>query len=141
MTWYQLFLFLHITAAIIWLGGGSRPDYGWTVERGGDPDEIARFAGRAGVLGERMFVPASLIVVLAGVALMINGNWSWDQLWVVFGLVGFAYSFVSGLLVISPMAKKLPHVGPTTAAGQALIARLFTSFASSSRFCSRSSSR
>jgi hypothetical protein len=41
-------------------------------------------------------------------------------------LVTFAASFVTGLFVISPMAKRIPEVGPTTPAGQALIARLFS---------------
>jgi uncharacterized membrane protein len=126
MTWYELLLFVHVSAAVIWLGGGLvLQTYGAVVRRVGEPAELAQFSGRAGVLGERMFVPASLVVVLAGIGLMLDGNWKWEQLWVVFALVGFAYSFVSGLFVISPMAKKIPEVGPTTPAGQALIVRLF----------------
>ncbi len=127
MSWYEFLLFVHITAAVIWLGGAfTFQMYGAVVRHGGDPEEIARFAGRAGLLGERMFVPASLVVVLAGVGLIINGNWEWGQLWVIFALVTFAASFLTGLLVIAPMAKKLPVVGPTTPAGQLLIRRLFT---------------
>jgi uncharacterized membrane protein len=127
VSWYEFLLFAHITAAVIWLGGAfTFQMYGAVVRHGGDPEEIARFAGRAGMLGERMFVPASLVVVLAGVGLIINGNWQWGQLWVIFALVTFAASFVTGLLVISPMAKRLPAVGPTTPAGQLLIRRLFT---------------
>ena len=127
MTWYEFFLFVHITAAVIWLGGAfTFQMYGFVVRRGGDPGEIALFAGRAGHLSERMFVPAALTVVLAGIALMINGNWDWDQLWVIFALATFAASFLTGVLVISPMAKRIPVVGPTTPAGQALIERLFT---------------
>ena len=127
MTWYEFLLFVHITAAMIWLGGAfTFQMYGAVVRRGGDPEELARFAGRAGVLAERMFVPASLVVILAGVGMMIDGNWDWGQLWVIFALVTFAASFVTGLFVISPMAKRIPVVGPTTPAGQALIQRLFT---------------
>ena len=127
MTWYEFLLFVHITAAMIWLGGAfTFQMYGFVVRRGGDAEEIARFAGRAGHLGERMFVPASLVVVLAGVGLMIEGNWSWDQLWVIFALVTFAASFATGLFVLTPIAKQIPVVGATTPAGQTLIARLFT---------------
>jgi uncharacterized membrane protein len=127
VTWYEFFLFVHITAAVIWLGGAfTFQMYGAVVRRGGDPGEIALFAGRAGHLSERMFVPASLTVILAGIALMINGNWDWGQLWVIFALVTFAASFLTGVLVISPMAKRIPVVGPTTPEGQALIERLFT---------------
>lgn len=126
MTWYELFLFVHITAAVIWLGGAfTFQMYGLVVRRGGDPEEIARFAGRAGVLAERMFVPASLVVILAGICLMIDGNWDWGQLWVIFALVTLAASFVTGLFVLGPIAKRIPVVGPTTPAGQALIERLF----------------
>jgi hypothetical protein len=57
---------------------------------------------------------------------MIEGSWDWGQLWVVFALVTFGASFVTGLFVISPMAKRLPSVGPATPAGQELIRRLFT---------------
>ena len=57
---------------------------------------------------------------------IIDGNWDWDQLWVIFALVTFAASFATGLFVITPMAKGIPVVGPTTPAGQALIQRLFT---------------
>jgi uncharacterized membrane protein len=127
MTWYEFLLFAHITAAVIWLGGAfTFQMYGAVVRRGGDAEEMARFAGRAGSLSERMFVPASLVVLLAGILLMIEGNWNWNQLWVVFALVVFAASFATGLLVISPMAKRIPEVGPTTPAGQALIQRLFS---------------
>jgi uncharacterized membrane protein len=127
MTWYEFLLFVHIAAAAIWLGGAfTFQMYGLVVRRGGDPEEMARFAGRAGWLSERMFVPASLVVVLAGVGLMIDGNWDWDQLWVIFALVTFAASFLTGLLVLGPMAKRIPVVGPTTPAGQALIQRLFS---------------
>ena len=127
MSWYEFLLFVHITAAVIWLGGAfTFQMYGAVVRRGGDPEEMARFAGRAGALGERMFVPASLLVVLAGVGLMLEGSWDWGELWVLFALVAFAASFVTGLFVISPMAKKIPVVGPTTPAGQSLIQRLFT---------------
>jgi hypothetical protein len=73
-----------------------------------------------------MFVPASLVVILAGIGMMIDGNWDWGQLWVIFALVTFAASFVVGLFVISPMVKRIPVVGPTTPAGQALIERVFT---------------
>jgi uncharacterized membrane protein len=127
MTWYEFLLFVHIGAAMIWLGGAfTFQMYGWTVRRGGDPDEIARFAGRAGALGERMFVPASLAVVLAGILMIFEGNWDWDQLWVIFALVTFAASFVVGLFVLTPLAKSIPVVGPTTPEGQARIGRLFT---------------
>ena len=46
MTWYEFLLFVHVTAAVIWLGGAfTFQMYGAVVRHGGDVDEIARFAG------------------------------------------------------------------------------------------------
>ena len=100
MTWYELLLFVHIACAVIWLGGSfTFQMYGMVVRRGGDPGEMAQFAGRAGMLGERMFTPASLLVLLAGIGLMLEGSWDWGLLWVDFALVAFAASFLVGLAV------------------------------------------
>jgi uncharacterized membrane protein len=128
MSWYEFLLFAHISGVAIWLGGGFfMQAYGVAVRKGGDPREIATFAGRAARTAERVFVPASLLILLAGVGLMIEGSWDWGQLWVIFALVVFAASFVSGLFHIAPMAKKLEKVGPETPEGQELIRKIFTS--------------
>ncbi len=127
MTWYEFLLFVHVACAVVWIGGASVFQvYGTVVQRGGDPGEMAQFAGRAGLIGERLFTPMSLLVLLAGIGLMIEGSWSWGDLWVVFALIAFAVSFALGLGVIAPLAKQLPAVGPATAEGQAVIRRIFS---------------
>ena len=73
MTWYEFLLFVHVSCAVIWLGGGFVFQvYGFVVQKGGDPAEMATFAGRAGRIGERLFTPAALLVLLAGIGLMIE---------------------------------------------------------------------
>jgi uncharacterized membrane protein len=127
VTRYEFLLFVHVSGAIIWLGGGFLFQvYGSAVRAGGDVKEIAQFAGRAGHLSERVFVPTALLVVLAGIGLMLDGNWDWGQLWIVFALVTYACSFAVGLFYLGPTAKKLPKVGPETPEGQELIRRIFT---------------
>ena len=59
--------------------------------------------------------------------MMIEGSWDWGQLWVVFGLVVFAGSFLSGLLHIAPMGKRIEAVGPESPEGQELIRKIFAS--------------
>ncbi|HSC93177.1 MAG TPA: DUF2269 family protein [Gaiellaceae bacterium] len=126
MTWYEFLLFVHVAGAVVWLGGSFFTQaYAMVVLRGGDPREMATFAGRASRLSERLFVPASLLVLLAGIGMMIDAGWDWGQLWVVFALVVFAASFVVGLFYISPTGKRIPEVGPETPEGQALIRRIF----------------
>ena len=126
MSWYEFLLFVHVACAIIWIGGGFLFQvYGMVELRSGDTAAIARFAGNAGRIGERLFTPTALVVVLAGVGLMIEGSWDWGELWVVFALVAYAASFLLGLLVLGPTAKRIEAVGPATAEGQALIRRVF----------------
>ena len=57
---------------------------------------------------------------------MIDGDWPWGRLWVLFALVTFAGSFLLGVGVLSPTAKRIEAVGPETPEGQRLIRRVFT---------------
>jgi uncharacterized membrane protein len=126
VTWYEFLLFVHLAGAIIWVGGAFLFQvYGMIEVRSGDPAVVARFAGNAGRIGERLFTPVSLLVVLAGIGLMIDGDWPWDRLWVVFALAAFAGSFLLGVSVLGPTAKRIEAVGPETEAGQRLISRIF----------------
>jgi len=127
VTRYEFLLFVHVACAAVWIGGSfTFQVYGTYLLRVGDPRQMAEFAGNAGKIGERLFTPASLLVVLAGVGLMLDGNWPWGRLWVIWALITFTGTFLMGLLVIAPTAKKLPVVGPTTPEGQELIRKIFT---------------
>ncbi len=126
MTWYEFLLFVHIAGAIVWIGGAFLVQvYGVLELRSGDAVAIARFAGNVGRIGERLFTPTSLVVVLAGVGLMIDGDWPWARLWVDFALVAFAGSFLLGAGYLGPTAKRIGAVGGHTAEGQLLIRRVF----------------
>ena len=39
--------------------------------------------------------------------MMVKGSLDWGQFWVVAGLVGFASTFLTGLLFLSPQTKKV----------------------------------
>jgi uncharacterized membrane protein len=127
--WYAVFKVVHVLFAVIWVGGGTMLTiFAILAERSNDPAEIAQVAKWAGRVGEKLFAPSGLIVFLAGIALMLNTNWGWGRFWVVAGLVGYASTFVTGLFVISPNAKKLEALiaekGPTHPDSIAQIRRL-----------------
>jgi uncharacterized membrane protein len=127
--WYAVFKTVHVTFAVLWVGGGFMITIlAIIAERSNDPREIAQLAKWAGAVGEKLFAPAGLIVFLMGVAMMINTNWGWDKFWIVAGLVGYASTFVTGLAVISPRAKKLHKTietsGPTSPEAIALIKQM-----------------
>ena len=58
MTWYELLLFLHIVAAIIWLGSGLFIQILATrAERAGDTEGLRRVANDSANLSETLFIP------------------------------------------------------------------------------------
>ena len=63
-----------------------------------------------------------------GVAMMLNTNWGWGTFWVTAGLVGFASSFITGIAVLAPLAKRVAAVTdekvPTHPESMALVERL-----------------
>jgi uncharacterized membrane protein len=106
--WYSAFKTIHVIAAVIWIGGGALLTIlGVAAERKNDPVELATIARQAATVGEKLFAPAGLVVVAMGIAMMVNTDWGWGRFWVIAGLVGYAITFVTGIAVLSPLAKKV----------------------------------
>ena len=58
-------------------------------------------------LAQRIFIPTSLAVLVLGILLTIEGPWSFDELWIVIALVGYAFSFLVGILFLEPEGKRI----------------------------------
>jgi len=105
---YSAFKAIHVIAAVVWIGGGALLTIlGLAAERKNDPVEMATVARQAATVGEKLFAPAGLVVVAMGIAMMVNTNWGWGRFWVVAGLVGYAITFVTGVGVLAPLAKRV----------------------------------
>jgi uncharacterized membrane protein len=109
MALYEFLLFLHIVATVVWVGSGF---FGLVLaalyDRDADDDATQRLLKDQEFLATRLFIPASLSVVLLGIALVIESDaWSFDQLWIVLGLMGFASTFLTGLLVLKPVGDRI----------------------------------
>ena len=129
MTWYTFFKSVHVLAAVIWIGGGVMIQaYAFRILRTGDARRQADFAKDTEVVSMRLFIPAAWIVLLAGIALMINADWAWGQNWIVLGLVAFGLSFVLGAGFLGPesgrIAKVIERDGPESPEAQARIRRI-----------------
>jgi uncharacterized membrane protein len=108
MTWYELLLFLHIVAVIVWLGSGLLIQIlAARAERARDVEGLRRVAADSAALSETLFIPASLATLILGVLLVIDGPWSFDTLWIVLGLVGYLGTFLTGVLVMKPGSEKI----------------------------------
>ena len=106
--WYFVFKTVHVLAAIVWLGGGAvLVTLAVLAQRRNDRAYLAQIARQAGFCGERIFAPAGLVVVVMGIAMMINGDLDWGQFWVIAGLLGYAATFLVGIGVLAPLTKKI----------------------------------
>jgi uncharacterized membrane protein len=127
--WYALFRVVHVSVAVFWVGGGLLLTIlGLKAEASDDPNEVVTLARWAAFVGERMFAPAGGIVLLMGIAMMINTDWGWGRFWVVAGLIGYAATFATGVFVLSPLAKQIGELsaskGPTAPETIAVIRRI-----------------
>jgi uncharacterized membrane protein len=127
--WYALFRVVHVAVDVFWFGGGLLLTIlGLKAETSADPNEVVTLARWAAWVGEKMFAPAGLVVLAMGIAMMVNTNWGWGKFWVVVGLVGYALTFVTGVAVLSPQAKRIAELsdskGPTAPETIAAIRRI-----------------
>jgi uncharacterized membrane protein len=91
MTWYEFWLFLHVVAAITWVGGaGAIQVFGVLTKRAADPAKTVFFARNVAWTVMRVFLPASILAFVSGVGLVETGGWDWGEPFVVFGLVLWA---------------------------------------------------
>ena len=107
MDWYLLSKWLHISFAIIWVGGAFiMVMLGMAAERARNENEMVFLVRKVAWAAERVFVPSSILTLVFGLlATWLAGLWS--ELWVIVGLVGVAATIAIGIIVLTPRAKKV----------------------------------
>lgn len=114
MTWYEFWLFVHVIAAIVWVGGATAIQvFGVLTKRAADPAKTAFFAANASVAVLWVFLPAALLVLVSGVGLREEGNWDWGEPFIYLGLVFWA---VVSLIAFGFLGRALGRAGATLAA-------------------------
>ncbi len=108
MSRYEIYLTFHVLMAIVWLGGGlALTVLGWRITLTNDGRAMAAFAKNVEWVGNRIFLPASLALLVLGFLMIHDGGWSYSSLWIVIALCGFAVTFLTGLLFLGPQAGKI----------------------------------
>jgi len=104
MDLYLTAKFVHVTAAVLWLGGGlSLMLLAALSRRAGQRDDLFTTIRLVTVLAPRVFVPGSMIVLLTGLAMIWSGGLALDA-WLVFGLAGIAVTIAIGMLKLGPLS-------------------------------------
>jgi uncharacterized membrane protein len=83
---YALLVFVHISAAVIWLGSAFAFEF-ISLRLGHAGAEGRRrhlFLGEW--FGPRIFMPASILTILSGILLVVSGGWHFTRLWIMLAL-------------------------------------------------------
>jgi uncharacterized membrane protein len=126
---YDLLKFVHVGAAIVWVGGGAMIQFfALRALARRDPLAMVQFTRDVEWIGNRVLLPSALVVVAFGFLLVWDGPWELSTTWIWVSLLIYAISFVLGLFVLTPQAKRIGDLieaaGPESAAAQAQIRRI-----------------
>lgn len=117
MDLYLLVKFLHVAAAIIWIGAGvGLVILGIAAERSRDEVEYGRIIKQVVFMAPRVFIPSSVAALVLGI-IAAWMSWGFTYLWIDIGLVGFAITFCTGNFLLKPRADKVTEIlakGPLT---------------------------
>jgi uncharacterized membrane protein len=106
---YELFKLLHVVGAIAWVGGGlGLLMLHRAMLRARDYGSMTTIARHSQALGARLFVPASLLTVGFGIAMVATENaLGFTDLWILIGFAGIVASGVAESMVAAPAGKRL----------------------------------
>jgi len=105
---YEVLKFLHVTAAIVWLGSGFFLQMlVFRANQTRDRGLMLGLSGSAEWMARRIFIPASLGVLLLGIVIVLDSGWEFTDLWILVGLAGSIASFIVGIALIEPEGKRI----------------------------------
>ena len=126
---YEVLLYVHIVCAVIWVGGAFFAQLlALRVQRSTDPSDLPKFGRNVEFLGMRVFLPASILLFIAGAA-MVAQRWAFGDLWVAISMALWLLSALAGALYIGPRTKRVSELfeaeGPTSTAARSLLDKVF----------------
>jgi len=126
---YTALKVIHILAAVLWLGGATMLAVLAIRARRRSGEALVAIFRDVALLAPRIFVPASLVLVVTGFGLLASGDLPYE-LWVILALVGWAITFLAGLLILTPQVKRaeslLEEHSPTSEAALGQVQRVLT---------------
>jgi uncharacterized membrane protein len=129
VTGYTVLKTFHVLFAVIWVGGAVTINIlGTRATRSTDGSRIATFAGEAGWIGQRIYAPSAMLVLIFGILGVLNGHIGFAHAWVIIGLVGIGLTILTGAAFLGPSARRASEIvaarGPDDPEAKRLIGRL-----------------
>lgn len=111
MSLYEFLKFVHVLAAVVWIGGGVAIQVlALRATRSKDPVRTAAVSGDAEWMGLRVFMPASVLLLVFGIWAASEGNWDFGQAWISIGFAAFFFSLVLGMAFLGPESGRIKRL-------------------------------
>lgn len=120
---YELVKFIHIAAAIVWLGAGVTFQI-LNLRLAGDQQGMETLSSQGEWFGRAVFSTSAVVTLLTGIIAVIVGDWSFAELWITLGFVGVALSIVSGAVFSRRLSTQLSEAVAAEGAASATVAVL-----------------
>jgi uncharacterized membrane protein len=103
MSTYEVLLFCHLLAAMVWVGGDAMLQFFYLRARAAGPQAVVQFTHQVEWIGLRIINPTALLVVIFGVLLVIDvDGYEFSQFWISAGLALFLLSAITGAAFLGP---------------------------------------
>lgn len=108
MTLYEFLVFVHVLMAVVWVGGiVTLQVFALRATAAKDPTRIAGLSGDAEWMGLRVFMPATVLLLVFGIWAGIEGDWDFGQAWISIGFAAFLFSFFLGMAFMGPESGRI----------------------------------
>jgi uncharacterized membrane protein len=127
---YEFLLAVHILCAVIWVGGGvTMHIFGRLATKKGPLHQLD-FTRDSIAIGNWLYAPLAVILLIAGVLLVEEVGYSYGDVWISIGFLGFLTSFVLGVGYYPRAGRRYEEVaageGPGSPAADAVYRRTAT---------------
>ena len=97
MNAYALLKLVHVVSVIVWIGGAlNKSLLTWRMGRAADRAAYASFARHAAFVGPGIIGPASLVVLLTGIGMIVVADINPGAPWISWGFGGVVVHFLFG---------------------------------------------
>jgi uncharacterized membrane protein len=129
MDGFEVMKTIHVLAAVVWVGGAATVQVlAALIQRQQDPVKLASFSKDMEWVGMRVYTPASIVVLLMGIGMVIEGFPEFSDLWIILALAGIAVSVALGVAYLGPTSGKLGRMleekGPEDPTAQQTLSRV-----------------
>jgi uncharacterized membrane protein len=114
MELYLLLKLVHVVGAILWVGGASIMTLLVVIlDRRGDDEATLTGVSYVALLGNQVFAPLGLLVILLGLILAWLGGYGFAA-WTVLSAIIVAFTFVLGAAVLGPTCERTVRIWEDT---------------------------